>query len=103
MTQSNMSMPRRTASTILARADAHQVARPVRGQVRLDRFEHRLALLLRLADRQAADRVAVEADAPQACERFLPQAGEHPALHDAEQRVRILQPRELGAAALRPS
>ena len=48
ITQSNMSMPRTTASTMSSRpAHAHQVARPIRRQQRLDGFvERRVALVL---------------------------------------------------------
>src|SRR4051812_24155946 len=50
---------------VLRRTYSHEVARPVRGQVRLDCIEHFFPLLLRLADGQTADRIAVEADALQ--------------------------------------
>ena len=47
---------------VLGPAHAHQVARAVVGQLRAGVLEHRVALGLRLADGQAADRIAVEAD-----------------------------------------
>ena len=47
---------------VVGRADAHQVARPVRRQERRDRLDHRQHHRLRLADREAADGVAVKAD-----------------------------------------
>ena len=61
ITQSNMSMPRATASTISSRrADAHQVARLVgrqRRQVDVEDAQHHR---LRLADGKPADGVALE-------------------------------------------
>ena len=63
MTQSNMSIAARDgAEEVVRRADAHQVARPVCGQVRHGDVERREHRRLALADREAADRVALEAD-----------------------------------------
>ena len=68
-------------------ADAHQIARPVRRQGRHGRVEHREHRRLPLADRQPADRIAVEADLDQPCRRSLAQIGINAALHDAEDAV----------------
>src|SRR5690606_29886183 len=58
---------------IFGRAHAHQIARPILRQVRLQRFEHMLAFAPRLADGEPADRVAVESDLRQARDRLLAQ------------------------------
>ena len=60
--------------------------------------EHPEHLLFRLADRQSADRVAVEADAGERCKRRVAQVFVHAALHDAEQRIRIVRVRGLRRA-----
>ena len=72
---------------VLRRADAHQVARAIDGEPRRDMRFDAPHLLLRLADRQAADRIAVEADAAELRQRLLAQVLEHAALDDPEQRV----------------
>ena len=70
--------------------------------MRRDRFDRRQHLRLRLADRQAADRVAVEADRGQRARALDPEVGLDAALDDAEDR-----PPRLGAErrlrALRPA
>src|SRR6266540_5055333 len=48
---------------VLRRADAHEVTRAIGREPRRDMRLDAPHLLLRLADRQAADRIAVEADA----------------------------------------
>ena len=59
ITQSNMSMPAPIARQMSrGRADAHQVARPVGGHVGGDLGDHRVHHLGRLADAEAAERVA---------------------------------------------
>ena len=50
------------ADDVVRRAHAHQVARRIRRQVRHGRIEHREGGGLAFADRQPADRIAVEAD-----------------------------------------
>ena len=66
-TQSNMSMPRATAcKQIVRRADAHQIARPCRPAAAATVSSTILSItVLRLAHRQPADGVAVEADVDQ--------------------------------------
>jgi hypothetical protein len=54
-------------------------------------------VFLRLADRQAADRIAVEVHAGQFARGLVAQVLEHAALHDAIQRVGIAGMRCLGA------
>ena len=73
---------------IFRRAHAHQVARPLFGQPRAG--ENAPAVLLRFADREAADGVAVEADVDQALDRRRAQLRMDAALDDAEQRVRAI-------------
>jgi hypothetical protein len=60
-------------------------------------------LVLGLAHAHAAHGVAGEVHLHQLVERLLAQVLEHAALHDAEQRVGVLQFRELGLAALGPA
>ena len=71
---------------VLGPAHAHEVARLVRRQLRAGVLQHRIAFGLGLADRQAADRVTVEADRLQPVRRARAQVVVHAALHDAEQR-----------------
>ena len=71
---------------VLRPADAHQVARPIFGQLRRGVVEHGVALGLGLAHREAADGIAVEADLAQAFGRTAAQVVVHAALDDAEQR-----------------
>ena len=82
-TQSNMSMPRADRlDDVVRRADAHEVARLVRRQARRDRLEHGQHHVLRLADGEAADGVAVEADArraPARCSAPQPRDRRRPA------------------------
>ncbi len=88
---------------VLRAAHAHEVAWPLARQQGIEHVEHRIALGLGLADREAADRVAVETDADEAVQRTLAQFRIHAALHDAEQRVRIAEFVERAARALRPA
>ena len=88
---------------VFRRAHAHQVARLVGRQPWCGVAQHAQHLGLGLAHRQAADRVAVEADVGQAGCRLVAQRLEHPTLHDAEQRIRVFQPVECVAAAARPA
>ena len=76
---------RHRADQVVRRADAHQVARPVGRQQRHGRVQHGEHRRLALADRQPADRVAVEADLGQRVRRGGAQRGINAALHDAEQ------------------
>ena len=71
---------------VVGRADAHQVARAVGRQLRHHRLEHVEHHRLRLADREPADGVAVEADAGERAGARGAQAAVVAALHDAEQR-----------------
>ena len=86
---------------VLRCADAHQVARLARRQARADEIEHAQHVLARLAHRQAADGIAVEADVLQAGQRRGAQVLVNPALHDAEQGRRMLAVG--GPAARRPA
>ena len=65
--------------------------------------EDALHVLLRLADRQPADGVAIEADRGQRGQRFVAQVFVHAALDDAEQGIAVLQPVVLVARPLRPA
>ena len=76
---------------VLGPAHPHQVARPVGRQARMQVFEHGVALVLGLAHRQTADRVAIETNCLQAVQRAAAQVRMHPALDDAEQRRIIAQ------------
>ena len=88
---------------VFRRAHAHQVARLVRRQpVRRVRHDAQ-HLVLGLADADAADRVAGQVQRGQRVQRFLAQVLEHAALHDAEQRVRVLEPREFVLRSAAPS
>ena len=62
-----------------------------------------LADLLGLAYGKAADGVAVEPDLAEAEHRALPEVLIDTALHDAEERVGVLQPLELVMGSLRPA
>src|SRR5690606_26162558 len=71
---------------IARRSDAHEVARPIRGQMRLEPLEDLEPLGLGFPDREPADRVAVEPDLAQPVEGRAPEVRVDAALHDAEQR-----------------
>ena len=104
---------------VLGRADTHQIARPVRRQERRHLLDHRQHHRLRLADRKAADGVAVKAGIDHAARAGVAQLGHIAALRDAEQHVpegalsnaRLLRSRPaqrelhraLDVAALRPA
>src|SRR5690606_4153548 len=99
---------------IARRPDAHEVARTILRQMRLERLEDLEPLGLGFPDREPADGVAVEADRTQPVERRAPQVRVHASLHDAEQRrivalrrgaglVPSLQRIERLAAPLRPA
>ena len=88
---------------VFRRADAHQVARLVGRQAVRRVRDDALHLGLRLADADTTDRIAGQAELGQGRHRFLAQGLEHAALDDAEQRVRVLQARELVARAARPA
>ena len=72
---------------VVGLADAHQVARLVLGQHRGRVVEHAEHRLLPLPDREAADRVAVEADGLQRLGALAAQRLGHAALLDAEERM----------------
>ena len=59
--------------------------------------QHRVALGLGFADREAADRIAIETDVLQPLRRAAAQVAMHPALHDAEQRRVVAFVRALAA------
>src|SRR5262249_51794660 len=75
------------ADDILGTADAHQIARVIGGQEIRREIQHAKHLLLALADREAADRIAVEADTGQSLRGFLAEIAIDAALHDAEEMV----------------
>ncbi|MDT4845161.1 hypothetical protein FQZ97_791400 [compost metagenome] len=88
---------------VFRRTDAHQVARLVRRQA-VRRVRHDLQhLFFGLAHAHAADGVAGKVHLDQRFERLLPQVLEHAALHDAEERVGVLQPREFVLRAHGPA
>ena len=91
------------ADEVFRRADAHQVARLVGWQARRDVGEDAHHVLFRLADRQAADGHAVEADVVQSGQRLVAQVFVHASLDDAEQRVGIFQLVVFVARTLRPA
>ncbi len=68
-------------------ADAHQVPGPVGREVFQGGRERRQHLLARLADRQPADAVAVEADVDDLLGALTPHRLADASLHDAEQRL----------------
>src|SRR6185436_12450105 len=76
---------------ILGRAHAHQVPGLVRGESRGRVPEDSRAVLLRLADGEAADRVAVEADAFQLFQGFVAQGLVDAALDDPEQQILLAE------------
>ena len=82
---------------IVRRADPHQIARAVRRQRRRRLFDDLKHDILRLADRQAADGVAVKADIDQLERALLAQGDVVAALHDAEQRITVARPAREGA------
>ena len=86
---------------VFRRAHAHQVARLVLRQLRRGVPQNAQHVFLGLAHRQAADGITVETDTLQFAQRFIAQMLVHPALHDAEQRIRIAFMR--GFRALRPA
>ena len=88
---------------VFRRAHAHQVMRLVGRQARTHVGQHAHHVFLRLADGQAADGDAGEIDLFQLGQRFVAQHFEHAALHDAEQRIRVLAAVELVLRALRPA
>ena len=75
------------ADQVVGLADAHEIARRVLGQRRHRRVEHREHGLLTLADGEAADGIAVEADVGQRFRRMQAQHRKDAALHDAEEAV----------------
>src|SRR3972149_4283060 len=95
MTQSNMSTPCATPST---RSSGVPTPIRYRGLAPGSRCGVRALMgsisFLGLPDADAADGIARETHLHQRRQRFLAQVLEHSALHDAEQRIGILQPRE---------
>ncbi len=71
-------------------ADAHEIAREMLGQERRRERGTALAFDLALADREAADRVAVERQAEQMLRALPPQVVEARAMDDAEERLRCV-------------
>ena len=72
------------ADQIARLADPHQITWTVLRQDRRGRIDHREGGVLAFADRQPADRVAVEADLDEPRRRALPQTGVNAALDDTE-------------------
>lgn len=68
-------------------ANAHQITRPVCGQKRGCAVQRGAHGVKALADRKAADRIAVKADLLQPLGAFAAQVGESGALDNAEQRL----------------
>jgi len=87
---------RHRCQQVIRRADAHEVARPVRRQTRHRAVQHRKHGRLAFAHSQSADRVALEADGGQRPRRCCPQVREHAALHDAE--LAVARTRQEGVA-----
>ena len=87
---------------VVGGADAHQIARLVARQRRRDRLDHRQHHLLRLANREAANRVTGKANVNERARVFEPQSGIIAALHDAEQRPPPRRTLEGALATLRP-
>ena len=82
---------------VLGRAHAHEIARPVRGQPRRGVRHDPAHVALGLADREPADRVAVESDGREPREGFVAQTFDHSTLDDAEKGVGVAFVRALGA------
>ena len=98
ITQSNRSTPRPIAFQQIDRpADAHQVPRLIARQQRRRHVERRVHFRRRLADAQAADRVADEIQRHEPLGRFGPQLRIEAALHDGEQRLIGARRRRLAA------
>ena len=74
---------------VFRRADTHQVAGFVFRQTVAHVVENALHVFLRLTDRQAAQRIAVEADFAQLFQRAFAQVFVHAALDDGEQGIRV--------------
>ena len=72
---------------IVRRADAHEIARLRLRQVRFDRFDHAQHDILRFADRQPADRVALQVERRERRRALDPKRLDRAALHDAEHRL----------------
>ena len=79
------------------RADPHQIPRRAGRQPRCHVAQDAQHVFLRLAHRQPADCIAIEADVLQAGKGFVAQSFMHAALNDAEQCVRIAFMRPLAA------
>ena len=88
---------------ILRRADAHQIARLPRRQVRRSVRQDARHVFLRFANREAADGHAVETDLVQPGQRLVTQVFVHAALNDAEQRIAVLKSVVLVTRALCPA
>ena len=88
---------------VFGRAHAHQVAWLVRGQTVRRVGGEALHVFLGLAHADPAHGVAGEIHFHQLFERFLPQVFEHAALHDAEERIGVLQAGKFDLAASRPA
>ena len=88
---------------ILRRANAHQIARLVGGQRRCDLVDNAEHDLLRLADREPADRIAGKADADEGTGALGAQRRVVAALHDAEQGAARRRTLERALAALGPA
>ena len=72
---------------VVGLADAHEIARFVGGKLGDGRLDHLQHHVLRLTDRESADRVTGKSDFYERARRLLPQLRQDPALHNAEQRA----------------
>ena len=88
---------------IVRRADAHQIAWPVRGHPRNCLLDHREHDGLRFADRKTANGVAVETDLGQFARACVPQFRIVAALNDSEQHASLGCSLEGAPAALGPA
>ena len=88
---------------VLRSAHAHQITGLVDRQQRHREIQRMVALCFRLTYCQATHRIAVKADVHQSSGRTLAQVFVHAALHDAEQRIRVLQVVETATRALGPA
>ena len=91
---------------VIRRADAHEIARLIRREIGLARFDRREHIRLRLAHREAAERVARQVEPRERLRAFPAQKRVGAPLNDAEQCppfARLHQPLEGGLRALRPA
>ena len=92
-----------TGDQIFWGANAHEVVRLVGRQLGANVLQHAHHVVFGLAHAQASHGNAGEVQGFQACQRFVAQAFKHAALHDAEQRVGVIQTRKFFFATLSPA